>query len=86
MGMFKEGTILYFTPFYFKNGNTAKNKYFVVLKQVSNVAILASLPTRRDSIPTFAEVERGCVEIPDINVNCFIISPEEPITNCGKCF
>ena len=26
--MFEEGNILYFTPFYFKNGNTAKNKYF----------------------------------------------------------
>jgi hypothetical protein len=31
--MFDEGTIIYFDPFYFKNGNAAKPKYFVVLKK-----------------------------------------------------
>ena len=31
--MFLEGVIFYFTPFYFKNGNTAKQKYFVVLNR-----------------------------------------------------
>lgn len=50
--MFEEGNIIYFDPFYFKNGNTAKSKYFIVLKNVKDSnTILASLPTRRDSIP-----------------------------------
>jgi hypothetical protein len=28
--MLEEGNIIYFDPFYFKNGNTAKPKYFLV--------------------------------------------------------
>ena len=49
--MFETGTIIYFAPFYFKNGNTAKPKYFVVLKNIENKSVIASLPTRKDSIP-----------------------------------
>ena len=30
--MYNAGNILYFTPFYFKNGSTAKPKYFVILE------------------------------------------------------
>lgn len=46
--MLEEGNIIYFTPFYFKNGkSTAKPKYFIVLKaNVDNKGVLASLPTR----------------------------------------
>jgi len=29
--MYSLKNILYFKPFYFKNGNPAKNKYFIVL-------------------------------------------------------
>ncbi len=83
--MFKEGNILYFTPFYFKNGNTAKNKYFVVLRNVGNTTVLASLPTRRDSVPEKDVVECGCVEIPEINFNCFVIPPNVPVTECSRC-
>lgn len=50
--MFKEGNILYFEPFYFENGNTPKPKYFLVLKEVDNQLILASLPTSHDHIPS----------------------------------
>ncbi len=84
--MYKEGNILYFTPFYFKNGNTAKPKYFVVLKEVDNNLILASLPTRKDSIPEKDVLEFGCVEIPEINLNCFVISPDFAVTKSNKCF
>ncbi|MGF1565418.1 MAG: hypothetical protein ACFCUH_08625 [Flavobacteriales bacterium] len=49
--MFQEATIVYFDPFYFKNGNVAKPKYFIVLKRFNEQQLLASLPTRKDAIP-----------------------------------
>jgi hypothetical protein len=82
--MFAEATIVYFDPFYFKNGNTAKPKYFVVLKNIDNKNILASLPTRNDAIPAKDEVEEGCVELPQINLNCFVLSNQKEVTTCGK--
>lgn len=84
--MFEEGNIIYFDPFYFKNGNTAKPKYFVVLKKVDNKNILASLPTRTDSVPQKEEVDNGCIELPKINFNCFVISNNTEVTECGKKF
>ncbi len=85
--MYDEGTILYFTPYHFKNGKSAsKNKYFVVLKNIDNVYILASLPTRKDHIPQNDTVSRGCVELPDIDLNCFVISKTEFVTKCNKQF
>lgn len=84
--MFEEGTIIYFDPFYFKNGNSAKPKYFLVLKNIFGENILASLPTRKDSIPQKDEIEDGCIELPDINLNCFVISDKIAVTECGKKF
>lgn len=84
--MFEEGTIIYFDPFYFKNGNTVKPKYFVVLKNQDEQNILASLPTRTDSIPEKEEIDNGCIELPSINLNCFVFSNEIEITECGKMF
>lgn len=84
--MFEEGTIIYFDPFYFKNGNTAKPKYFVVLKNQDQINVIASLPTRSDSIPTKNEIESGCLELPEIYLNCFVISATQEVTDCGKSF
>ena len=84
--MFEEGQIIYFDPFYFKNGNTAKPKYFVVLKINDGDSILASLPTRRDNIPAANEIDMGCVELPDIILNCFVLRANTPITECNKTF
>lgn len=84
--MFEERTIIYFTPFYFRNGNTAKEKYFIVLKNINNQNILASLPTRNNHIPPKDEIENGCIELQDINLNCFIISNTIEVTECGKKF
>ena len=84
--MFEERSIIYFDPFYFKNGNTAKPKYFVVLKNIEGKNVLASLPTRTDSIPAKDEIENGCLELPEINLNCFIFSTKCIITECGKTF
>jgi hypothetical protein len=84
--MFQEGYIIYFDPFYFKNGNTAKPKYFVVLKNDGKTNLIASLPTRKDSIPTNETIKNGCVELPDINLNCFVISNTQIVTECGRQF
>lgn len=84
--MFEEGTIVYFDPFYFKNGNTAKAKYFVILKKIDGKSLLASLPTRKDYIPEKDLIQNGCIELPEINLNCFIISKTTIITTCGKKF
>ncbi len=84
--MFNEGNILYFTPFSFKNGNPAKAKYFIVLKNIGNSIVLASLPTSKDFIPKMYEKNEGCIEVSEINMNCFVISPNKPITVCNKCF
>jgi len=84
--MFEEGNIIYYTPFYFKNGNPAKPKYFVVLKNENDINVLASLPTRKDSIPEKNVIENGCIELPEINLNCFVISNQIQVTECGKTF
>ena len=85
--MFEEGNILYFTPFYFKNGKSAPApKFFIVLKEVDSHSILASLPTKKDSIPAEYVTQYGCVELPEINFNCFVISDKIEVTNCGKRF
>lgn len=83
---YTEGSILYFDPFYFKNGNTAKKKYFLVLKDIDDVSILASLPTSRDTIPADKVIENGCIELPDINLNCYVVSANTEVTKCGKMF
>lgn len=31
--MFEEGSILYFNPFFFKDGSDSKPKYFLVIKK-----------------------------------------------------
>jgi hypothetical protein len=84
--MFEPRNILYFDPFYFKNGNNPKAKYFVVLKTIDNKAILASLPTSHDHIPEYSTQKFGCIELPDANFNCFALSPTTCVTECDKCF
>jgi hypothetical protein len=84
--MFEERTIIYFNPFYFKSGNTAKPKYFIVLKNIDNKIVIASLPTRKDSIPQNYLKDYGCIELPSFNFNCFVIPSEIEVTECGKPF
>ncbi len=84
--MIEERNIIYFDPFYFKNGNTAKPKYFIVLKHIDNKSVVASLPTRKDSIPFRENIDKGCLELPEINLNCFILPKDIAITECNKSF
>jgi hypothetical protein len=83
--MLRERNIIYFTPFYFKNGSAPQNKFFVVLK-INDCIVLASLPTSKDHVPVEHFIEDGCVELAHANFNCFIISPQTKITECEKCF
>ncbi len=78
--MYKEGQLLKFSPFVFKNGNAPKPKYFVVLKHIDDEVMMASLPTSKDHIPSDAVVSDGCVDIPERQVNAFVFSPSTQVT------
>lgn len=84
--MFQEGNIIYFDPFYFSNGNTAKPKYFIVLKKINSEFLIASLPTRKDYIPTNHEITSVCIELPENYFNCFVLSKNSIVTDCGRKF
>ena len=80
--MFEEGIILYFDTFSFKNGNSPKSKFFIVLKNIDNQnMILASLPTSKDFVPSYISDDTfGCIEISDANFNCFKFKAHHKIT------
>lgn len=59
--MYTPGNILYFTPFYFANGNQSKPKYFIVLASDGDNLVVVSLPTSQDRIPTFLDKKHGCI-------------------------
>jgi hypothetical protein len=84
--VFSPGDILYFNPFYFKNGNTAKNKYFIVLKKVDGELVIASLPTRTDRVPRHITVEHGCLNDQEGCFNCYHFAAEQIICENGFCF
>ena len=44
---FLQGAILYFDPFIFLDGGKPKPKYFLVLKRIDDILLLASLPTSK---------------------------------------
>jgi hypothetical protein len=70
--MFSKGQIVYFTPFYFKNGNTAKNKYFIILKNYNSDVIIATLPTRTNKAPALIDISHGCINDDDRCFNCYL--------------
>lgn len=85
--MLEVGNILHFTPFHFKNNKGSKDKFFIVLKHIDDKVILASLPSSKDHVPSYIDVEKtGCVEVPGANFNCFAILPDTSVTECGKSF
>lgn len=84
--MFTEGSLLYFDPFYFKSGNTAKPKYFLVLKVTGDQTILATLPSSQDYVPSSQSIAHGCVELAEANFNCYIFIAGQPVTTQGWSF
>ena len=84
--MFTEGVVLYISPFYFKNGNTSKNKYFIVLKVVGNQLVIASLPTRSNKAPSLIQTEHGCNNDTERCFNCYVCQANKVITENGFSF
>lgn len=83
---FLQGAILYFDPFLFLDGGSPKPKYFLVLKRMDNMLLLASLPTSKDHVPDYIEKRHGCIEQADINFNCYYFDPTVAICNNGFSF
>ncbi len=84
--MDREGSILYFDPFYFKNGNKSKPKYFITLKVINGKSILASLPSSVDFRPSNLNENERCLEIPEASFNCYIFPANHKITTPGWAF
>ncbi len=84
--MFTEGIVLYISPFYFKNGNTSKNKYFIVLKVIDNQIVIASLPTRSNKAPGLIQTEHGCNNDTERCFNCYAFQANRIITDNGFFF
>jgi len=84
--MYTPGKIIFFDPFYFKNGAQSKPKYFLVLAKVGTTAVLASLPSSKDYVPRTIAVEHGCIEVPEGCVNCYVFKAGIKITDCGFSF
>ena len=84
--MFTQGKIFYFTPFYFKNGNTAKPKYFIVLKNIDDSIVIASLPTRSNKAPSLIDVTHGCINHDDRLFNCYAFEEGRVVTDNGFSF
>jgi len=83
--LYTPGKIIYFDPFFFKNGGS-KPKYFLVLKVVDDNAIIASLPSSQSHLPTLQIIQHGCLEIPEGCINCYIFEANKPITKNGWSF
>ncbi|MDR1199083.1 MAG: hypothetical protein LBK94_08770 [Prevotellaceae bacterium] len=81
--MYSPGNILYFTPFYFSNGNTAKNKYFIVLSVIEDEIIVASLPTSKDHVPNFLTKKHGCINDEQSGFNCYYFEKHRIISECN---
>lgn len=84
--MFIAGQIVYCNPFYFKNGNTAKPKYFIILKNIDNRIVIASLPTRSNKAPSLVVNMHGCNNHDDRFFNCYAFEPDRIITDTGFAF
>lgn len=83
--MYIPGRIIYFDPFYFKDGGS-KPKYFLVLKIINGNVILASLPSSQIHLPATQAIAHGCLEIPEIGINCYILEAGKPVTTNGWSF
>ena len=79
--MFKQGQLLKFTPFSFKNGANPKPKYFIVLGRLKEDVVIASLPTSKDHIPDTINIGSGCINDIERNVNAYIFSEDVLVTD-----
>lgn len=78
--MFEVGKLLRFDPFIFPDGGQPKAKYFIVLHNDGNGVLLATLPTSKDHVPGDVYHREGCLEIPERQVNVFVIPAGKQVT------
>jgi hypothetical protein len=83
--VYTPGKLIFFDPFYFKNGGS-KPKYFLVLKAITGNVILASLPSSQIHLPSTQVINHGCLEVPDSGINCYIFKAGQPVTTSGWSF
>ncbi|MEY8591121.1 hypothetical protein AALK14_06695 [Butyricimonas hominis] len=83
--MLEAGNILYVYDFQFKNGNSNRNKYFIVLKVVDGDLLVASLPTKVDHVPTQILKEHGCLNDDNLHFNCYYF-PKGHVITCDTNF
>jgi hypothetical protein len=84
--MLAQRNVLYFTPYYFPDGNLHKNKYFIVLGEMEDNLIIANLPTSKDRVPNYIKKQHGCIEKPEINFNCYFFEKGVSISESGYSF
>lgn len=84
--MYTPGKIIYFNPFYFKNGSEAKPKYLLVLKNLDNTSIIASHPSSKCHLPWPDNCKHGCLESQEGCYGCYMIERNRPITPSGWSF
>lgn len=84
--MFVPGNILYFNPFYFQNGNTAKRKYFIVLGCKDGASVIASLPTRTANAPSLINDSHGCQNNDARNFCCYVFRKDQVVCDNGFSF
>lgn len=82
--MYSAQNILYFDPYYFEEGGS-KKKYFLVIKDVDEDIIVASLPTKQDHIPdSISKENTGCINNEETQINCFFFKAGDIVSECGK--
>lgn len=84
--MFSKGQVIYLSPFYFKNGNTAKNKYFIILSNKNYDIIIATLPTRTNKAPALIDIKHGCINNEERCFNCYLFESGKVICLEGFSF
>lgn len=77
--MYKEGQLLRFDPFIFKNGAKPKAKYFLVLAIQDESMLLVSLPTSQDHVPADLEHLSGCINDDARCFNAYVFDEGKPV-------
>jgi len=81
--MYLPKTLIYFTPFYFENGNNPQNKYFIVLEATEQDIVLASLPTSKNQVPNHIQKTHGCLNHDESRFNCYLFEKQKIISECN---
>lgn len=84
--MFTVGSIIKFTPFYFKNGNTAKTKYMLIVANNNDKVIVNVLTTSQDNVPNDWKSDSNCNYDDSRGLHYYLFKKNEIITECEFCF